>query len=76
MTRPFGASSRPEARLPAEDGVVHPRGLRSRRLTTEWRTGLRVAVRSEQVPQDLIAAAHLVLDRPTGVLPFFRCRAA
>ena len=40
------------------------------RLAEEGLTGLRVAVRSEEAPQDLLAAADLVLDGPQGVLEF------
>ena len=45
-------------------------------LVTEGHDGLRVAVRSEEVPPDLLAAADLVLDGPEGVLEFLRRLAA
>jgi trehalose 6-phosphate phosphatase len=39
-------------------------------------TGLRVAVRSAEAPQDLLAAADLILEGPEGVLEFLRRLAA
>ena len=45
-------------------------------LVGQGLTGLRVAVRSEEAPPDLLAAADLVLDRPEGVLEFLRRLAA
>jgi trehalose 6-phosphate phosphatase len=41
-------------------------------LVEEGHTGLRVAVRSEEAPHDLLAAADLVLEGPKGVLEFLR----
>jgi trehalose 6-phosphate phosphatase len=46
------------------------------RLVSEGHDGLRVAVRSEEAPEDLLAAADLVLDGPEGVLGFLRRLAA
>jgi trehalose 6-phosphate phosphatase len=37
---------------------------------------LRVAVRSQEAPPDLLAAADLVLEGPEGVLDFLRRLAA
>lgn len=45
-------------------------------LLTEGREGMRVAVRSEEAPPELLAAADLVLDGPEGVLEFLRRLAA
>lgn len=45
-------------------------------LVEEGHEGLRVAVRSEEAPPDLLAAADLVLDGPEGVLEFLRRLAA
>jgi trehalose 6-phosphate phosphatase len=45
-------------------------------LLTEGHDGLRVAVRLEEAPPDLLAAADLVLDEPEGVLEFLRRLAA
>jgi trehalose 6-phosphate phosphatase len=45
-------------------------------LVSEGHDGLRVAVRSEEAPPDLLAAADLVLDGPEGVLAFLRRLAA
>jgi trehalose 6-phosphate phosphatase len=45
-------------------------------LMTEGHDGLRVAVRSEEAPQDLLAVADLVLEGPEGVLEFLRRLAA
>ncbi len=45
-------------------------------LVTEGHDGLRVAVRLEEAPPDLLAAADLVLDGPEGVLEFLRRLAA
>ena len=42
------------------------------RLGTEGREGLRVAVRSEEAPAELLSSADLVLDGPEGVLEFLR----
>jgi trehalose 6-phosphate phosphatase len=41
-------------------------------LSAEGRDGLRVAVRSEEAPPDLLAAADLVVEGPEGVLEFLR----
>ena len=41
-------------------------------LAAEGREGLRVAVRSEEAPPELLASADLVLDGPEGVLDFLR----
>jgi len=38
--------------------------------------GLRVAVRSEEAPPDLLAAADLVVEGPDGVLDLLRRLAA
>jgi trehalose 6-phosphate phosphatase len=45
-------------------------------LANEGHGGLRVAVRSEEAPPDLLATADLVLDGPQGVLDFLRRLAA
>jgi trehalose 6-phosphate phosphatase len=45
-------------------------------LRTEGYDGLRVAVRSEEAPAELLASADLVLDGPEGVLDFLRRLAA
>jgi len=45
-------------------------------LTAEGHDGLRVAVRSQEAPPDLLASADLVLDGPAGVLDFLRRLAA
>jgi trehalose 6-phosphate phosphatase len=45
-------------------------------LVASGHGGLRVAVRSEESPPDLLAAADLVLDGPEGVLEFLRRLAA
>jgi trehalose 6-phosphate phosphatase len=45
-------------------------------LEAEGHDGLRVAVRSAEVPPDLLAAADLVLEGPAGVLDFLRRLAA
>jgi trehalose 6-phosphate phosphatase len=41
-------------------------------LVSEGHDGLRVAVRSEEAPPDLLAGADLVLEGPEGVLAFLR----
>jgi trehalose 6-phosphate phosphatase len=41
-------------------------------LAAGGRDGLRVAVRSEEAPPELLATADLVLDGPRGVLDFLR----
>ena len=41
-------------------------------LATRGHEGLRVAVRSEEAPRELLASADLVLDGPEGVLDFLR----
>jgi trehalose 6-phosphate phosphatase len=41
-------------------------------LGTEGRDGLRVAVRSEEAPAELLSSADLVLNGPEGVLEFLR----
>jgi len=46
------------------------------RLAGEGHDGLRVAVRSEEAPPELLAAADLVLEGPEGVLDFLRLLAA
>ncbi|RBY79557.1 trehalose-phosphatase [Geodermatophilus sp. TF02-6] len=46
------------------------------RLVSEGHEGLRVAVRSEEAPPDLLGAADLVVDGPDGVLEFLRRLAA
>jgi trehalose 6-phosphate phosphatase len=45
-------------------------------LAAEGHDGLRVAVRSEEAPPELLASADLVLDGPEGVLDFLRRLAA
>jgi trehalose 6-phosphate phosphatase len=45
-------------------------------LVSEGHDGLRVAVRSEEAPPDLLAASDLILDGPEGVLEFLRRLAA
>jgi trehalose 6-phosphate phosphatase len=45
-------------------------------LATEGRDGLRVAVRSDEAPSQLLATADLVLEGPKGVLDFLRLLAA
>jgi trehalose 6-phosphate phosphatase len=45
-------------------------------LATEGHDGLRVAVRSEEAPPQLLAAADLVLEGPRGVLDFLRLLSA
>jgi trehalose 6-phosphate phosphatase len=45
-------------------------------LVTEGHDGLRVAVRSEEAPPELLASADLVLEGPEGVLDFLRRLAA
>jgi trehalose 6-phosphate phosphatase len=45
-------------------------------LAAEGTTGLRVAVRSEEAPPDLLAAADLVVEGPDGVLNLLRRLAA
>ena len=45
-------------------------------LTAEGHDGLRVAVRSQEAPPELLAAADLVLEGPEGVLDFLRRLAA
>jgi trehalose 6-phosphate phosphatase len=45
-------------------------------LAAEGHTGLRVAVRSEEAPPELLASADMVLDGPAGVLDFLRRLAA
>jgi trehalose 6-phosphate phosphatase len=45
-------------------------------LAAEGHDGLRVAVRSQEAPPDLLASADLVLDGPEGVLDFLRRLAA
>jgi trehalose 6-phosphate phosphatase len=45
-------------------------------LAAEGRDGLRVAVRSQEAPPELLAAADLVLEGPEGVLDFLRRLAA
>ena len=45
-------------------------------LAGEGHDGLRVAVRSEEAPPELLAAADLVLEGPEGVLDFLRLLAA
>jgi trehalose 6-phosphate phosphatase len=45
-------------------------------LATEGHDGLRVAVRSEEAPPELLASADLVLEGPEGVLDFLRRLAA
>jgi trehalose 6-phosphate phosphatase len=69
--------------VPADKGdgvrrVVAESGARAvvADLVGQGLTGLRVAVRSEEAPPDLLAAADLVLDRPEGVLEFLRRLAA
>jgi trehalose 6-phosphate phosphatase len=45
-------------------------------LAAEGHDGLRVAVRSQEAPPELLAAADLVLEGPEGVLDFLRRLAA
>jgi trehalose 6-phosphate phosphatase len=45
-------------------------------LVTEGHDGMRVAVRSEEAPPELLASADLVLEGPEGVLDFLRRLAA
>jgi trehalose 6-phosphate phosphatase len=45
-------------------------------LAAEGHDGLRVAVRSEEAPPELLAGADLVLEGPKGVLDFLRLLAA
>jgi trehalose 6-phosphate phosphatase len=45
-------------------------------LRTEGHDGLRVAVRSEEAPAELLSGADLVLEGPEGVLDFLRRLAA
>jgi trehalose 6-phosphate phosphatase len=45
-------------------------------LVTEGHDGMRVAVRSEEAPHELLASADLVLEGPEGVLDFLRRLAA
>jgi trehalose 6-phosphate phosphatase len=45
-------------------------------LTTEGHEGVRVAVRSEEAPAELLSGADLVLEGPGGVLEFLRMLAA
>jgi trehalose 6-phosphate phosphatase len=45
-------------------------------LAAEGHDGLRVAVRSEEAPPDLLRAADLVVEGPEGVLEFLRLLAA
>jgi len=42
------------------------------RLANEGHEGLRVAVRSEEAPAELVSSADLVLEGPAGVLEFLR----
>jgi trehalose 6-phosphate phosphatase len=46
------------------------------RLASEGHEGLRVAVRSEEAPDELLSSADLVVDGPQGVLEFLRRLAA
>jgi trehalose 6-phosphate phosphatase len=45
-------------------------------LATEGHEGMRVAVRSEEAPAELLSNADLVLEGPAGVLDFLRKLAA
>jgi len=45
-------------------------------LATEGHEGMRVAVRSEEAPAELLSSADLVLEGPAGVLDFLRKLAA
>ena len=45
-------------------------------LATEGHEGIRVAVRSEEAPAELLSSADLVLEGPAGVLEFLRKLAA
>jgi trehalose 6-phosphate phosphatase len=45
-------------------------------LVTEGHDGMRVAVRSEEAPPELLSSADLVLEGPEGVLDFLRRLAA
>jgi trehalose 6-phosphate phosphatase len=45
-------------------------------LVTEGHEGMRVAVRSEEAPAELLSSADLVLEGPAGVLEFLRRLAA
>jgi trehalose 6-phosphate phosphatase len=45
-------------------------------LSAEGHEGLRVAVRSEEAPPELLTSADLVVEGPEGVLAFLRLLAA